>query len=162
MEHGQNIEMKKQKAGESIVIGLIDGLTVPFALAAGLTAVLKSSSVIFAACLSMTTAYSLFMGVSAYLSGRKYEISTNNFSSALIICLSYLAGGFFAAVPFLYYPEPLMALKISAIITVLALLISGYYESKFHNANVIMGSIRTAFIALVAATAAYGVASLFR
>ncbi|MEO8584047.1 MAG: VIT1/CCC1 transporter family protein, partial [Flavitalea sp.] len=102
MKRSDNYQVKKKYAAQSVVIGIIDGLTVPFAVAAGLTALSKSSLVIFSVCFTLAVAYSLTMGISAYISGKKYEPAENNFSSALIICFSYIAGGFIAVVSFLF------------------------------------------------------------
>ncbi len=53
-----------------IVIGMSDGLTVPFALAAGLTGVVSSSHVIVTAGLSEVAAGSIAMGLGGYLAAR--------------------------------------------------------------------------------------------
>ena len=53
-----------------IVIGMSDGLTVPFALAAGLTGVVSSSHIIVTAGLSEVAAGSIAMGLGGYLAAR--------------------------------------------------------------------------------------------
>lgn len=53
-----------------IVIGMSDGLTVPFALAAGLTGVVAASHVIITAGLAEVAAGSIAMGLGGYLAGR--------------------------------------------------------------------------------------------
>jgi VIT1/CCC1 family predicted Fe2+/Mn2+ transporter len=53
-----------------IVIGMSDGLTVPFALAAGLTGVVASSHVIVTAGLAEIAAGSIAMGLGGYLAAR--------------------------------------------------------------------------------------------
>ena len=53
-----------------IVIGVSDGLTVPFALAAGLTGAIDSTSVIVTAGLAEIAAGSIAMGLGGYLAGR--------------------------------------------------------------------------------------------
>jgi len=53
-----------------VVIGMADGLTVPFALAAGLTGVAVSPGVIVTAGLAEITAGSLAMGLGGYLAAR--------------------------------------------------------------------------------------------
>ncbi len=53
-----------------IVIGMSDGLTVPFALAAGLTGVIAASHVIITAGLSEVAAGSIAMGLGGYLAAR--------------------------------------------------------------------------------------------
>src|ERR1700681_843505 len=60
-------------AGETvrdIVIGMSDGLTVPFALAAGLSGAIASTSIIVTAGLAEIVAASIAMGLGGYLAGR--------------------------------------------------------------------------------------------
>ena len=60
-------------AGESVrdvVIGMSDGLTVPFALAAGLTGAIASSHIIVTAGLAEIGAGSIAMGLGGYLAAR--------------------------------------------------------------------------------------------
>lgn len=60
-------------AGETvrdIVIGMSDGLTVPFALAAGLSGAVSSSSIIITAGLAEIAAGSIAMGLGGYLAAR--------------------------------------------------------------------------------------------
>jgi vacuolar iron transporter family protein len=56
-----------------IVIGMADGLTVPFALAAGLTGAVDSSHVIVVAGLAEIAAGSIAMGLGGYLAARSDE-----------------------------------------------------------------------------------------
>jgi vacuolar iron transporter family protein len=61
------------RSGETvrdIVIGISDGLTVPFALAAGLTGAVDSSSVIITAGLAEIAAGSIAMGLGGYLAAK--------------------------------------------------------------------------------------------
>lgn len=53
-----------------IVIGMSDGLTVPFALAAGLTGAVSASHIIIAAGLAEIAAGSIAMGLGGYLAAR--------------------------------------------------------------------------------------------
>jgi VIT1/CCC1 family predicted Fe2+/Mn2+ transporter len=53
-----------------IVIGMSDGLTVPFALAAGLTGVIAASHVVVTAGLAEVAAGSIAMGLGGYLAAR--------------------------------------------------------------------------------------------
>src|SRR6478752_4180443 len=60
-------------AGETvrdIVIGMSDGLTVPFALAAGLSGAVDSNTIIITAGLAEIAAGSIAMGLGGYLAGR--------------------------------------------------------------------------------------------
>lgn len=53
-----------------VVIGMSDGLTVPFALAAGLTGAVASSSIIVIAGIAEIVAGSIAMGLGGYLAGK--------------------------------------------------------------------------------------------
>src|SRR5450432_2469690 len=53
-----------------IVIGMSDGLTVPFALAAGLSGAVDSTAIVITAGLSEIAAGSIAMGLGGYLAGR--------------------------------------------------------------------------------------------
>src|SRR3954469_23750455 len=53
-----------------IVIGMSDGLTVPFALAAGLTGAINNTSLIIIAGLAEVAAGSIAMGLGGYLAGQ--------------------------------------------------------------------------------------------
>lgn len=55
---------------QDIVIGLSDGLTVPFALAAGLSGAVDSSTLVITAGLAEIVAGSIAMGLGGYLAGR--------------------------------------------------------------------------------------------
>src|ERR1019366_6153541 len=60
-------------AGEAvrdIVIGMSDGLTVPFALAAGLTGAIASSHIVLTAGFAEIAAGSIAMGLGGYLAAR--------------------------------------------------------------------------------------------
>jgi VIT1/CCC1 family predicted Fe2+/Mn2+ transporter len=58
------------EAVRDIVIGMSDGLTVPFALAAGLTGAVSSSGIIVTAGLAEIAAGSIAMGLGGYLAAR--------------------------------------------------------------------------------------------
>src|SRR2546425_1545005 len=61
-------------AGETvrdIVIGMSDGLTVPFALAAGLTGAINSAGIIVTAGLAEIAAGSIAMGVGGFFGGQR-------------------------------------------------------------------------------------------
>src|ERR1044072_6027537 len=53
-----------------VVIGMADGLTVPFALAAGLSGAVDSSMIIVTAGIAEIAAGSIAMGLGGYLAGR--------------------------------------------------------------------------------------------
>ncbi len=53
-----------------VVIGMADGLTVPFALAAGLTSAVNENSIVITAGMAEICAGSIAMGLGGYLAGR--------------------------------------------------------------------------------------------
>src|SRR5215471_11443047 len=55
---------------KDIVIGMADGLTVPFALAAGLSGAVDSNMIIITAGIAEIIAGSIAMGLGGYLAGR--------------------------------------------------------------------------------------------
>ena len=63
--------------------------------------------------------------------------------------------------PYFFLDEPIEALKISAIVTLICLFVFGYLKSRFTGVNPVEGAIRVALIGALAATAAFGVAKLF-
>src|SRR3954463_11275143 len=72
MAHKPHIE-KHFTSGEvvrDVVIGMADGLTVPFALAAGLSGAVDSTAIIVTAGLAEIVAGSIAMGLGGYLAGR--------------------------------------------------------------------------------------------
>lgn len=58
------------EAVRDVVIGMSDGLTVPFALAAGLSGAVNSSSIIVTAGLAEVAAGAIAMGLGGYLAAR--------------------------------------------------------------------------------------------
>ena len=67
--HTEN-HLKSSDALRDIVIGLSDGLTVPFALAAGLSGAVDKSSIIIIAGIAEIAAGSIAMGLGGYLAGK--------------------------------------------------------------------------------------------
>ena len=57
-------------AVRDIVIGMADGLTVPFALAAGLTGAIASTGIVVTAGLAEIAAGSIAMGLGGYLAAK--------------------------------------------------------------------------------------------
>ncbi len=55
---------------KDIVIGMADGLTVPFALAAGLSGAVDSNAIVITAGIAEIAAGSIAMGLGGYLAGR--------------------------------------------------------------------------------------------
>ena len=142
-----------------ILIGLIDGLTIPFAIASGLVGAGLPNHTIFVSAMAVTTACAIMMAISGYLSSARPSPAL---PAALTIGISYAAGGWCSLLPFLCTETPFQALKYAAAITLPALLLSGYHDSRINNASGPAGAARVMITAAVAALAAFGVARLFR
>ncbi|MBO9572352.1 MAG: VIT1/CCC1 transporter family protein, partial [Chitinophagaceae bacterium] len=146
--------VKKQDVLRNITIGLTDGLTIPFALAAGLTSVVQSSFNIAAACISLAAAGAITMGAGSYLEQKKSGGAEHYVSAAFTISISYIIGGIVVALPYLFIAEPIEAFKYSVIISLAFLFIAGYYESKVNDVNGWAGAFRVMLTGAAAATAA--------
>ena len=72
LHHGTHEEshLKSSQSLIDIVIGMSDGLTVPFALAAGLSGAVSSSKIIVIAGIAEIAAGSIAMGLGGYLAGK--------------------------------------------------------------------------------------------
>src|ERR1700729_2081835 len=210
-----------------VVIGLSDGLTVPFALAAGLSGAVASSRIIVLAGLAEIAAGSIAMGLGGYLAARGdaehyiserqreereiierthdeeeeiYEIfehySVDRASaapvlqalkqnptawvdfmmrfelgleeparnrahrSALTIAASYIAGGFIPLLPYMLVADNSTALKLSVVITLLALAIFGALKGKLVGTGWLRSGRQTITIGGAPAAAAYILARL--
>ena len=211
-----------------IVIGMSDGLTVPFALAAGLSGAISDTNIIVIAGIAEIAAGSIAMGLGGYLSGKteqdhyknevrrehfevenlrnkeleetkeffasiglseevqerateeisqdkdrwvdfmmKYELGLDKpdpkraTKSALNIGLSYIVGGVIPLAPYIFSDDNMVALKYSAIATLICLFVFGYFKSKATGINPLQGALRVSLIGAAAAAAAFGVAKLF-
>jgi vacuolar iron transporter family protein len=70
MKHHEEKHFTGSEIVRDMVIGLSDGLTVPFALAAGLTGAIQSNGIIITAGLAEIVAGSIAMGLGGYLAGK--------------------------------------------------------------------------------------------
>jgi VIT1/CCC1 family predicted Fe2+/Mn2+ transporter len=212
-----------------IVIGMADGLTVPFALAAGLSGAVSSAHIVITAGVAEIAAGSIAMGLGGYLSGRtdmehyrseeareyyevdhypaeerkevkrifagygineevqdkivdelskdkkqyvdfmmRYELGLEPPSphrarnSAMTIGASYIVGGLIPLMPYVFCSDVHTGLIVSAIVTLLALLVFGYIKSKVTGQAPFKGAIYTMVIGALAAGAAYLIASEFQ
>ena len=210
-----------------IVIGMSDGLTVPFALAAGLTGAIAASSLVITAGLAEIAAGSIAMGLGGYLAAKsdfehyfsekrreelevkelpdvekeevsvvfkeyglsdneikpilakfennpqswvdfmmKYELgleepdTKRGLKSALTIASSYIVGGLIPLSPYFFVKDAHNGLAISAVMTMLALLIFGFVKGKFTGSKPIKSAIQTVVIGGIAATVAFLLAKL--
>jgi VIT1/CCC1 family predicted Fe2+/Mn2+ transporter len=205
-----------------IVIGMSDGLTVPFALAAGLTGAIAASSLVITAGLAEIAAGSIAMGLGGYLAAKsdyehyfsekrreelevkelpdvekeevsvvfkeyglsddeikpildkfeknpkswvdfmmKYELgleepdTKRGLKSALTIASSYIVGGLIPLSPYFFIVDARNGLTISAIMTLIALLIFGFVKGMFTGAKPFKSAIQTVVIGGIAATVAF-------
>ena len=210
-----------------LVIGMSDGLTVPFALAAGLSGAAAASSVVVTAGLAEIIAGSIAMGLGGYLAARsevehyiserarevkevaekpeaekaevaelleefgltaeegarvaealshrpdawvkfmmRFELgleepkSWRAASSAATIAGAYIGGGLIPLAPYVVVANVNEALKISAAMTLLALIIFGYIKGRFTGANPIRSAIQAAAIGGLASIAAFTIARM--
>lgn len=210
---------------QDIVIGLSDGLTVPFALAAGLSGAVSSSALVITAGLAEIVAGSIAMGLGGYLAGRtevehyaaelareyrevrevphveraevdellaeiglsaatraqavqeltadpdqwvrfmmKYELGLEKPDpqqapkSAATISLAYALGGLIPLSAYFFTATPAEGLLWSAAITLLCLLVFGYFKSRLTGQPAVAGAFRMAGVGALAAGAAYFVA----
>lgn len=208
-----------------IVLGMADGLTVPFALAAGITGAAVSIDIIVTAGVAEIAAGSIAMGLGGYLAARsqrehyfaerareeqeiinvphrersevieimaQYGVTKaecapmlaglernpkawRNFmmrfelgleepnpsaakKSALTIALSYMIGGFIPLSPYMLVKAPHTALMFSAIFTMTALFVFGYFKGRFSGTGAIRSALQTLSIGGLAAGVAYMVA----
>lgn len=232
--HGPDHHLHEQHLKSSdfitdMVIGMSDGLTVPFALAAGLSGAVESAAIVTTAGIAEIVAGSIAMGLGGYLAGQteqehyeaelkreydevervperekeeirevfedyglspeaqeivveaiakdkdkwvdfmmRFELGLEKpnpnraRNSALTIGISYIVGGFIPLLPYFYVENPVDGLKYSAGVTILALLVFGYFKSKVTGQNPIIGSLKVTSIGAAAATAAFLVAKLFQ
>lgn len=70
--------LRSSEALRDIVIGMSDGLTVPFALAAGLSGAVNSTSIIVIAGIAEVAAGSIAMGLGGYLAGKTEQDHYNS------------------------------------------------------------------------------------
>ena len=78
--HHDHIEthLKSSDFLRDVVIGMSDGLTVPFALAAGLSGAVESSNIIVIAGIAEIAAGSIAMGLGGYLAGKTEQDHYNS------------------------------------------------------------------------------------
>jgi VIT1/CCC1 family predicted Fe2+/Mn2+ transporter len=69
-DHHEEKHLKSSAFITDIVIGMADGLTVPFALAAGLSGAVQSNAIVITAGVAEIVAGSIAMGLGGYLAGK--------------------------------------------------------------------------------------------
>jgi vacuolar iron transporter family protein len=212
-----------------IVIGMSDGLTVPFALAAGLSGTVAETGIVVIAGLAEIAAGSIAMGLGGYLAARtdqdhyhsevqrevretyempeeeeeevarvfrEYGLAPEDVSrivtaiasdrdrwvdfmmrfelgleppepgrarrSAFTIAMSYIVGGLVPLSPYMFVPQVLTALEISAVVTLIALFFFGFFKGRFTGINPIRGGLQTVLIGGLASAAAFAIARAIR
>jgi vacuolar iron transporter family protein len=208
-----------------VVIGMADGLTVPFALAAGISGALTSSHIVVTAGLAEIAAGCIAMGMGGYLAARsdcehyesekrreeqeirekteaekqeivdifkqygvtaeecapiltalqrrpeawrdfmmRFELGLEEpdpkraLRSALTIAGSYMVGGLVPLAPYILMRDSRPALVVSAVITLLALVVFGFVKGHFTGVPKFRSALQTALVGSLAAGAAYGIA----
>jgi VIT1/CCC1 family predicted Fe2+/Mn2+ transporter len=218
---------ESSEAVRDIVIGLSDGLTVPFALAAGLSGAISSTHIVVLAGLAEIAAGSIAMGLGGYLAARgdaehyaselareqeevitrphdeaeeiyeifaQYQVSREAATpvlealqknrpayvdfmmrfelgleapapnrahrSALTIAAAYIAGGLIPLLPYMLAPDNLTALKLSVLITLIALALFGAIKGRLVGTGTLRSALQTTLIGGAAAAVAYSLARL--
>jgi VIT1/CCC1 family predicted Fe2+/Mn2+ transporter len=208
-----------------MVIGLSDGLTVPFALAAGLAGAVSATRLVLLAGLAEIAAGSIAMGLGGFLAARgdaehyaserlreerevierpadeaaeiyeifaaygiseheatpilrsleanprayvdfmmRFELGLDEphparaWQSALTIALSYILGGAIPLAPYLLIPDIASALKLSVVITLIALFVFGALKGRALGSPVLRSALQTTLIGGAAAAAAFALA----
>jgi len=211
-----------------VVIGMADGLTVPFALAAGLSAAVSNTAVIVTAGLAEIAAGAIAMGLGGYLAARtdaehyaseearegheidvmrerevhevgdilgryglegeplrlvteaitarrqhwidfmmRFELGLERPDprrapvSAVTIGGAYLVGGLIPLGPYIFTRDIGEALRISVLVTGVALLVFGGVKGQFTGLNRVRSAVQTFVVGGLAAGAAYLLAGLF-
>jgi len=206
---------------------MADGLTVPFALAAGLTGAIAQTGIIVTAGLAEIAAGSIAMGLGGYLAAKsdaehyakererekrevaeipheemrevaevfqaygltedetwpivqalrrqpknwidfmmRFELGLEKpdpkraVTSAITIAGAYIAGGMIPLSPYIFTDRASVALIISVVMTLVALLIFGFVKGRFTGTRPIRSALQTALIGSLAAGAAFGIARL--
>jgi VIT1/CCC1 family predicted Fe2+/Mn2+ transporter len=145
----------------NICIGLVDGLTIPLALAAGLSGLVHFTSPVIIACIAASFAGALTMTIGGYFEGRKYDTGQKPLAPALTIGVGYLSGGVITTLPYLFVGYPLEALKYSVAVTLIVLFVAGYWEGKLNGGKGFTNAVRVSITGGIAAASAFIVAKLF-
>ena len=170
--HHQEKHLQSSDLLTDIVIGMSDGLTVPFALAAGLSGAVSNTSLITIAGIAEIAAGSIAMGVGGYLAGkteqdhynselaREYEeIETKTAVEEEEIRTIFKEWGFSRQL------QDQAVAEISkdkdrwvSFMTLVCLFIFGYFKSKLTGVNPLTGGMKVLLIGASAAAAAIFIA----
>lgn len=78
--------------------------------------------------------------------------------SALTIAASYIVGGMIPLLPYIFIPDAFSALKVSVIVTLIALLIFGFVKGYYTGSKPFVSAVQTTVIGALASAAAFGIA----
>jgi vacuolar iron transporter family protein len=131
-------------AVRDIVIGMSDGVTVPFALAAGLSGAVQ--------------AWVDFM--MRFELGLEVPDPKRALISAGTIAGAHIAGGLIPLAPYFMFAAAGRALTISVAFTLLALFAFGCVKGHFTGARPLRSALETTLVGGFAAAAAFGIADL--
>ena len=155
------MRLKTENFFRNICIGLVDGLTIPLAVAAGLSGFVESARPVVIACIAVAFAGALTMTFSGYFESKKYDPDTKPGITAVTIGTGYLLGGLTVSAPYFASEHPDGAFRNSIIISMLVLFVAGYFESRLNGSNGWINAFRVCITAGIAAAAALFVAKLF-
>lgn len=149
-----------QEIFRDLALGLTDGLTVPFSVAAGLVSASMGNHVVITGVMAEIIAGSISMGFADYLGIENEQRKDVALNSALRIALSYAVGGLIPLSAYLLIPETQKAFHVSSVLTVLSLAAFGYFRAKFLATDIRSSVMKTVSIGGAAAIATYVVASV--
>src|SRR5215211_5558207 len=126
-----------------IVLGMSDGLTVPFALAAGLSGAVDSTAIIIIAGIGLSkelqdkATEEIALDKDKWVKFMmKYELGLDApdprraAKSAFNIGTSYIVGGLVPLSPYFFVTHPIEGLKYSVIVTLICLFVFGWFKNK--------------------------------
>jgi VIT1/CCC1 family predicted Fe2+/Mn2+ transporter len=227
MQHHSEHHFTGSDTIRDLVIGMSDGLTVPFALTAGLSGAVSTNTIIITAGIAEIIAGSIAMGLGGYLAGKteydhffaeqkreyeevervpdrekqeieeilneygisdrvkkefvdelaldkdkwvdfmmKFELGLEQphinraRNSALTIAGAYVVGGFVPMLSYFFTESPVHGLYYSVGVTLIALMVFGYFKSKATDQPPFLGALKTTLIGAIAAGAAFFIARL--
>lgn len=154
------IAERQQRFFRNLCIGLVDGLTIPFAIAAGLSSAGTGASTIVIACLVAAFTGAVTMGIGGFMESRKYS-PESSVAAAITIGFGYVAGGLVVAAPFLFDHRPVEAFWHTTVHTLVVLFAAGFFESKLNGGKGWLNAVRVCLTAAIVAAAAFLIAKSF-
>jgi predicted membrane protein (TIGR00267 family) len=81
-------------------------------------------------------------------------------NSAFTIAISYILGGLIPLLPYFLIANPISGLKVSVVITLIALAVFGYVKGRFTGTSPWKSSFQTTIVGGLAAAVAFGLARI--